>query len=51
MAHRLGQLAGTLALPDGVVDCIGLDRLTHNFWSLANCYMFFIFHKSTTYLI
>ncbi|MNP18844.1 hypothetical protein D3C76_1113420 [compost metagenome] len=30
MAHRLGQLAGTLALPDGVVDCIGLDRLTHN---------------------
>ncbi|MNP12567.1 hypothetical protein D3C76_1048040 [compost metagenome] len=30
MAHGLGQLAGALALRSGVVDCIGLGRLTHN---------------------
>jgi hypothetical protein len=28
-----------------------LDLLTQSFWSLTNCYMCFIFHKSVTYLI
>ncbi|MCY1428674.1 hypothetical protein D9M71_445660 [compost metagenome] len=50
-AYGLGQMAGTLTLLSGMARCVGLDRLTHDFRSLVNSYICFIFHKSVTYLI
>jgi hypothetical protein len=47
----LGQLTGALALLGGVGLCAGLDLFSHLCWSLVNCYMLFIFHKSVAYLI
>jgi len=52
VAYRLGQLAGAQALLLGMARCAGLDLFTrHDLRSAGDCHLWFIFHKSVTYLI